>query len=139
MKKYNKLTDIEKQSAQQVIDMLRTVANNQTNQIQLDNLACKVLLKFINDLKYQNITTSENAMLARSKYNNDKARYRRKAKIYRKRINEALGTLQKGINFEQMTHDYSLTRDYPGDYDILLQYIIKSKKQLIGEDNYEKE
>lgn len=46
------------------------------------------VLNDFNNLKKQNDTLMSALMITRQKYNNDKARYRRKAKMYRDRINE---------------------------------------------------
>lgn len=93
MKKYKQLSDENKESAEQLLDMLKTAVNYHQNthepvELKLDGLACEALHYYINNLQYERNTLLEALCMAKQKYNNDKARYRRKAKIYREQLKE---------------------------------------------------
>ena len=53
----------------------------------------------IKELRNKNSILMENLMRSKNKYNNDKSKYRRKAKMYRERINKALEYNKKEKEF----------------------------------------
>lgn len=104
MKKYKQLSNEDKESAKQLLDMLKTATNyyhntNEPVELKLDGLACKTLYNYIDNLHYEKNTLLELLCMARQKYNNDKARYRRKAKIYHEQLKEVINNEKnKNIN-----------------------------------------
>lgn len=104
MKKYKQLSDENKESVEQLLNMIKTAVNyyqntNEPVELKLDGLVCETLYHYINNLHYENSTLLEALCMAKQKYNNDKARYRRKAKTYREQLKEVTNDKEnKDIN-----------------------------------------
>lgn len=60
-----------------------------------------ILENEITDLTQRQAALMENLIRSKTKYNNDKARYRRKAKMYRERIKKAIFYMENYISVEE--------------------------------------
>lgn len=138
MKKYKQLSEDDKESALELIDMLKQAMKYYINDnddkpinLTLDGKSCQTLYNYINNIIYINNTLMENLCLSKQKYNNDKSRYRRKAKIYRNKIIKSLETIQRATAFNNIN-------DNKQHYEMLLYYILQIKEILLGDNNENK-
>lgn len=112
MIKYKYMTDEEVQLAEDTYRRLIALRKDENAvNITLSKEEASAILSFTNNCKFKNATLSEQLCIARNKFNLDKVKHRKKAKVYRDKLQYIKDYINKNKK-EVMSHFNGKTYEY---------------------------